>query len=157
PLYFAHAYSRQTHFRTVAQSICINKARLQVQLLAERVNVAGSIKYEKDQYNDRNEHEDTDSQLAQTYSCSCSRHGISLSLSLMSSQKPLDVWILCPAQRFVRSTEDNSALAHHHHFAVNQTKPLALPFENDFALFVHHCILRTDVVEIVHLMGHEDR
>src|ERR1051325_5073514 len=50
--------------------------------------------------------------------------------SLMSSQKPLDIWILRAAQRFVRAAENHITLAHHHHLAVDETKPLALALEN---------------------------
>src|SRR5215212_2581516 len=74
----------------------------------------------------------------------------------MSPQKFLNVRILCASQRFVCSTEYDLALAHHHHLAVDETKPLAFTLENDFAVFVDERILVADVVEIVHLVSHED-
>ena len=48
---------------------------------------------------------------------------------------------------FVRATEDDVSLAHHHHFAVDQTKPFAFAFENDFAFVVNHGIFGTDVLQ----------
>src|SRR6185503_3109815 len=75
----------------------------------------------------------------------------------MSAQEPLDVRILCTAQRFVRSAEDNFALLHHHHFTVDKTKPLAFAFENHFFVFVDYRVFGTDVMKIVHLVSHEDR
>src|SRR5689334_14074145 len=75
----------------------------------------------------------------------------------MSSQKSLDVWILGAAQLFVSATENDLALAHHHHFAVDETQPFTFTFENNLAVFVDHCILGTDVVEVVHFMRDEDR
>src|SRR5262245_47587790 len=75
----------------------------------------------------------------------------------MSPQKSLDVRIFCTSQRFVCSAEDDLALTHHHHFAVDETKPLALALENHFAVFVYYSIFGTDVLEIVHLVSHEDR
>jgi hypothetical protein len=74
----------------------------------------------------------------------------------MSSQKSLDVRILGPAQSFVSAAENDLALSHHHHLAVDQTEPLAFNFENDFAVFVDNSVLRTDVIQIVHLVRDED-
>src|SRR5678815_6002636 len=75
----------------------------------------------------------------------------------MSPQKLLDVRILCASQCFVCSAKDNLALTHHHYLTVDETKPLALALENHFAIFVNYSVLGTDVLEIVHLVSHEDR
>src|SRR6185369_17406476 len=58
---------------------------------------------------------------------------------------------------FVCAAEDDLAFFHHHHFAVDETKPLALALENYLAIFVNYSVLGTDVLEIIHLVSHEDR
>src|SRR5688572_21522126 len=68
-------------------------------------------------------------------------HPSSLILSLMSSQKLLNVWILGAAQGFVSTTKNNMALAHHHHFAVDQTKPFAFALKHHLSFVVDHSIL----------------
>src|SRR5215211_5377208 len=75
----------------------------------------------------------------------------------MSPQKLLDVWIFRASQCFVCSAEDDIALAHHHDLTISETEPLTLALKNHFALFVDYSIFGTDVVEIVHLVSHEDR
>src|SRR5215203_3903623 len=78
-------------------------------------------------------------------------------LLLMSPQKLLDVRIFRASQCFVRAAEDDVALAHHHDLAIGETEPLTFTFKNHFAVFVDYSIFGTDVVEIVHLVSHEDR
>src|SRR5688572_33476930 len=75
----------------------------------------------------------------------------------MSSQKLLNVWILGAAQGFVSTTKNNMALAHHHHFAVDQTKAFAFALKHHLSFVVDHSILCTQILEIVHLVRHEYR
>ena len=65
-LHLANTHARQSHFRTFAQTIGIDKARSQVQLLAEGIDIAGSVEHQEDQHADGDQHEDADSQLTST-------------------------------------------------------------------------------------------
>src|SRR5262245_23168914 len=75
----------------------------------------------------------------------------------MSSQKLLNVRIFRPPQRFVVSAEINTPLTHHHDLAVYQAKSFTFTFENYSALIVNDGILRTYVLQIVHLMRNKNR
>ena len=63
----ANAHARQSHFRSITQTVGISKARLQVKLLRERIQIAGRIKNQEDQNDYRDQHEDADPQLIQAY------------------------------------------------------------------------------------------
>jgi hypothetical protein len=43
----------------------------------------------------------------------------------MSPEESLNIGILRAAQRFVSSTENGFALAHHHHFTIDETESFA--------------------------------
>src|SRR5437868_14697787 len=75
----------------------------------------------------------------------------------MSAKEFVDIRVFGTAQRFVGSAEDDFALAHHHYFAVDETKAFAFALEHDLAVFVDYCILGADVLHVVHLVGDEDR
>src|SRR5690349_18677935 len=75
----------------------------------------------------------------------------------MSPEKPLYVRILCATKTLVSAAEYDFALAHHHHFTVNQTQSLTFTFEDYFAFFINDCVFRADVVEVIHFVGDENR
>src|SRR5260370_31239381 len=74
-------------------------------------------------------------------------HPSSLILSLVSSQKPLDVLIVRLAQRLIGAAKDYCALAHHQDFTVDQAQLLTFTLEDNLSGFVNHCVLGTKIVE----------
>ena len=67
---------------------------------------------------------------------------------LVSPQKLLNVRILGTPQAFVRPAENDVSIAHHHHLAVDETKPFAFTFENNLSFVVNDRIFRTDVFKL---------
>jgi hypothetical protein len=76
--------------------------------------------------------------------------------SLMTAQKLLDIRILGSSQSFVRAAENYVSVPHHHDFTVDETEPFTFTFENNFAVVVNYRVLRTDVMQVVHLVRDED-
>src|SRR5690349_7284791 len=62
-------------------------------------------------------------------------------LSSMSAQKLLDVLIFRTPQAFIGATENHPPIAHHQHFAVNQTEFFAFLFEDHFTRLVDDGVL----------------
>src|SRR5215813_11244224 len=77
-------------------------------------------------------------------------------LSLVSTEESVDVGVLRATQTLVCSAENHFALTHHHHLAVDEAKSLAFTFKHHLAVLVHHGILGTDVLHVVHFMRDED-
>src|SRR6266481_1524144 len=77
--------------------------------------------------------------------------------SLVSAQEFLNIGIARVAERFIRTAENDFSVAYHQDFTINQAKFLALFFENHFAGFVYHRVFRSKVIEVVHLVGDENR
>src|SRR5437867_4512746 len=75
---------------------------------------------------------------------------------LVSAQEPVNVSILGMPQGFVSSAEYDFTIAHHENLTVNQTEFFTFFFEDYFAGFVDHSIFRSQVIEVVHLVRHED-
>src|SRR6185503_14235386 len=75
----------------------------------------------------------------------------------VSPKKLSNVWVLSLAQSLVCAAKNDFSFAHHHHFSVDETKPFTFPFENDLALFVDDRVFRTQVIEVVHFVGHKYR
>src|SRR6185437_3285453 len=73
----------------------------------------------------------------------------------VSAKKLLNVRILSLAQSFIGTAKNYLAVLHHHHFAVGQTKAFTFPLKHDLPFFVYHGVLRTKVVQVIHLMGDE--
>jgi hypothetical protein len=76
-------------------------------------------------------------------------------LSLMSTKKLLNVFVVSFTQALIGAAENDVAFAHHHHFAVNQAKPFALSLKYYLPFVVYHSVFRAEVFEIIHLVGNE--
>src|SRR5437667_5552186 len=84
-------------------------------------------------------------------------HLSSFILSLVSAKKFLNVWILCFSQSFISTAENNVAFTNHHHLTVNQTEALAFPLKHHLSFFVYYGVLGTEILDVVHLVGHKNR
>ena len=69
----------------------------------------------------------------------------------------MNVRVIRLAQGFVRTAENDLAVAHHQDFTVNQAQLFAFLLKDDLPGFIDHSVFRSQVIKIVHLMRDEVR
>ena len=80
-----------------------------------------------------------------------------LKIHRFAANKAMDIFVLGALQLFVRPAENYFAAAEHHNLGIDEAELFAFLLENDFTVFAHGRVFRTDIFEILHLVRHEDR